>query len=277
MNWSKAKTILIIFFICTNLFLLTTIIVSTGKNSIVTDDIISSTISILENNRIEIDVGLIPRRTPAVTKVYARNFIDDYEGFAKRFVGELTTPVKNNTYSGEKGVISFVGDKFEFLPAEPMYEALTAKINSDNAQYTALEVMKKYGFDDDNLIFKEREEDGVYVISITKQKDGLYYFNSELKVTMTQSGVTGISGSWFYDETVKEKIILKSVTSILIDYISLSNRPTTTEKIVALDLGYSLLEGGIYHKEITLIPCWRITLDTDGEYILKASESYPDD
>ena len=63
MNWSRAKTILIILFLCTNIFLLTTIILSSGRNSNVTEDIVASTVQILKENGVEISPDIIPRKT----------------------------------------------------------------------------------------------------------------------------------------------------------------------------------------------------------------------
>lgn len=274
MNWNKAKTILIIFFICTNLFLLATILISTSKTSIVTDDIINLTTVILKNNRIEIDPAIIPRKTQAVAMIEAKNFIDSYDTFSKKTAGEDAKMLQTNVYEGENGTITFSGDKFDFIPKSPLYTDLTQRLTASNAQQVALTILKKYGFEDNNLIFDTAEQNSEYTVTVTKQKDNLHYFNSELKVKLSMAGVKEISGSWFFEKNIlRDKFVLKNVTGVLIDYISVANRPTTDEKITSIELGYSILEEGIHHKEILLTPCWKITIDNGAEYVLSAVEN----
>lgn len=273
MNWNRAKTILIIFFICTNLFLLTTILLSASKTSIVTDDIIASTTMILKNNRIEIDPKIIPRRTQPAAMAEAENLIDNYENFSKRFVGDDAAVLEQNVYEGSKGKIFFSGDRFSFAAKEPQFSDLTKNLNESNIKQAAANILKNYGIEDSALEF-EISGDGEYEVIVTKQKNDLQIFSSRLKLTMSQKGLTKVSGSWFFDKgTLKNKYTLKSVTGVLIDYISVANRPTTDEKITAVTLGYYVPDEGILHKDTLLVPCWKITLEDGGEYILNAVEN----
>ena len=50
MNWSRVKTILILFFLCTNLFLASVIVMSGNRVHTISDEIIHSTGEILKNN-----------------------------------------------------------------------------------------------------------------------------------------------------------------------------------------------------------------------------------
>ena len=274
MNWSKAKNILIIFFLCTDLFLLAIMLVSTQKTSVVTDDIIDSTVTILNNNQIYIDPNLIPRRVNPLPIIESYNIISDYESFSKLLAGDDAAMTGTDLYSGSNGTISYKGDKFDFISKGKLFSELTAKIDASNASQIALDILKNYNFDDSNLIFKTAEDNGKYTITLTKEKDGLYYFNCNLELVITTGGLEKISGSWFYEtDTRGEKIALKSVAGVLIDYISLANRPAEEERIKALDLGYSVLEEDIYHQQAMLTPCWRITLDNGSEYVLNAAET----
>jgi len=274
MNWNKAKTILIIFFICTNLFLLATILISADRTSIVTDDIVSSTTLILKNNQIEIDPEIIPRKTYATSLLEAENWIGDYAEFAKKFIGENAILSENSVYTSELGSVSFSGDKFEFIPASPVFSDVTKNLSDTNYDRIASGILKKYDFSDSNLLYENKITDENFTVTVTKQKDSLYFFNSELEIVLAKDGVRKISGSWFFEKNqLKEKVTLKNITGVLIDYISVANRPTTPEKIVAIDLGYSILEEGIHHKFSVLTPCWRITLDNGAEYILNGAET----
>lgn len=277
MNWSKAKTILIIFFICTNLFLLTTILMSVSKTSIVTDDIIDSTIMILKNNRIEIDPEIIPRRTQPAAMIRAENFITSYEEFAKKFVGEDLNMLETNVYEGSRGKIFFSGDRFSFDASKEEFSELTEKLNESNARQVVLDVLKAYGFEDSTLLTDVSGDESEYVVTVTKQKNEMPLFSSKLKVVMNKKGVKRVSGSWFFEKgALKNKYTLKSVSGVLIDYISVANRPTTEEKITSVTLGYYIPDEGILHKDALLVPCWKIALDDGGEYILNALENNVD-
>lgn len=274
MNWGKAKTILIIFFICTNLFLLFAITLSADRFSIVTDDIVNSAISVLKNNRIEIDSETIPRKTQKIPVMNSKNFIEDYETFAKKIAGDDAHIDKTNSYVGTNGVISFDGDYFEFSAYSPLFSENTKKINILNAPQIAENIMKQFGFSDSSAIYSATEEEHKIIVNITRKKDNLYYFNSEINLILTADGMEKIYGTWFFDEkALPDKVELKSVTGVLIDYISLANRPTIDETITALDFGYAILEDGIYHKEAALMPCWRITLGDGGKYILNSADT----
>lgn len=274
MNWSKAKNILIIFFLCTDLFLLSIMLLSTQRTSVVTDDIIDYTITILNNNRIYIDPNIIPRRTNRLPMAEAYNIISDYESFAKLLAGDDAAMTGTDLYSGSNGTVSYVGDKFDFTTKGELFSDITAGLNQSNAPQIALDILKNYNFDDNGLLFDTTENNGRYTVTVTKEDDGLYYFNCALELVMTSDGLEKISGSWFYETGTRgERIDLKSVAGVLIDYISLANRPAEEEYIAALDLGYSVLEEDIYHRQAMFTPCWRITLDNGSEYVLNAAET----
>ena len=274
MNWSKAKTILIIFFICTNLFLLLTITMSAGRTSIVTDDIAASTIAILKNNRIYIDSETIPRKTHSIPMMKVKNFVSEYETFAKTFAGENAVLTDNNAYSGSRGTIRFEGDYFEFVAAEGTFSEETKRLSAASAVQVANDIMKKLGFSDSNAVCSVSVDNDKTTAKFTRKKDSLCYFNSDITLVMTSSGLEKIYGTWFLDESaLPDKVVMKSVTGVLIDYISLTNRPTVDEKITSLDLGYAILEDGIYHKEAVMTPCWRITLDNGETYVLNAADT----
>lgn len=274
MNWSQAKTILIVFFICTNLFLLSTIIISLGRTTIVSEDLIDYTVNILSNNRIDIDPRIIPKRLSPIPYEKGKNAIESYDSFVKNFIGDDFTFTEDKTYSNNVGNISFYGDKFTFTPTSPALSDVTKKLNSNNAGIIGVNVLNKYGIYDNYMVTDQYSySDGTAFVTISKKKDNLLFFNSHIDITMSRDGVLSISGSWFYDDnSPNKKITLKNITGVLIEYISLANRPNTAEEIVSLDLGYSTLEEGIYHKELSLTPCWKISLKDGSSYILNAIE-----
>lgn len=274
MNWSRAKTILIIFFICTNLFLFSVILISADRTSIVTDDIVSSTVSILKNNKVEIDPEIIPRKTSSVDMIEFENWISDYFEFAKKFVGEDAKKQTENTYVGANGKISFSGDEFTYHPATSIdTKTIIIKNHQVPEEKIALSVLEHFGFSDENLVIFKTENQNQKKITITKEKGTLSFYDCKIDMFISEEKIYKISGSWFFEgENLKEKFTVKNVTGVLIDYLSLTHRPKTEEKIVLIKLGYSSLEKGVYHKQIVAPPCWRFILSNGEEYTLHSSE-----
>lgn len=273
MNWKSAKTILIVFFICSNLFLLTTIILSTEKTSIITDDIRTSTVMILKNNGIEINPDVIPRKIKNAPILEAENVIDDQEKFAEKLIGPIIEQ-QGDIYKGKDAHIKISGDYFELIPAIPSHTELTKKINPENALQVASSILKIYGFSDDAELSLEINDD-MYIVQSTKKDDDMCDFSSRLELKMSEAGITKLSGRWFLKKKeVSPLPTLKSVTSVLIDYISLNDRTIGDEKIVQLDFGYMLSEqDNEYHNEATLIPAWQITLSNNRKYVLSAIDT----
>ena len=101
MNWGRAKTILIILFLCTNTFLLTAIILSSNNSSVVSEAIAKSTVDILKDNGIDVSEEIIPRRTDILPVV---NVISGGFGDERKFltVRELKKIIKDNKLQVEE-------------------------------------------------------------------------------------------------------------------------------------------------------------------------------
>ncbi|MBE7044350.1 MAG: hypothetical protein E7397_02380 [Ruminococcaceae bacterium] len=270
MNWHKAKTILIIFFLCTNLFLLAMILTSTSQSMILTDDIVSSTVTILTNNRIEIDEELIPRKTTLIPSVTMQNVITEYPVFAKTVLGDDAVMTETGKYKGSAGAITFRGDFFELIADAPLSASVT---KSQDAEAEAKKLLSGFGFDFSQAeISVSGEYD--FTVNFSQKANHLPVFRSELEVVFEPDGIKRISGCWFQNEKIeREKPEIKSVASVLLDFVTLSNRPATPDKIIGLEFGYGIPTDAIYHNSITLYPAWSILLDTQEEYIMNAQEN----
>lgn len=265
MNWSRAKTILIILFLLSDLFLLGNIIVSTRNSKSVTPEIIESTIKILNTNNISISSNIIPKNTPSAPYAEADNVISDFEAFAKLFLGNDIQKADENLYTSDRGEILFIGDSFR-------YKASTATESSNtdekNAQAIAITFLKNKGFDlSDAEINTEKSESGSRVILKNTFSD-LPIFNSLLEVDILGEQAISVSGTWFnVTGTNGPDNELKSITSSLIDFIpSVSKTPT---KITNITLGYTVPDSDLYHKSAVLVPVWKITEDNKTDH-------YPD-
>lgn len=256
MNWHKAKTILICFLIVTNLFLLFNIIFNGKSDNYISNDILTYTAEILNNNGIKISTDLIPSQHITVSQFEADNIIADYDTFAKGILGESPEKKSENTYKSDIGVLEFSGDGFCFTSSAPLY---SGELNENDA----LSLLKNLSVELNDYEF-EKNESGV----IFKNKaNKLDIFNSEICIENIGTQ-THIAGIWFnkYGDNFPNSPQIKPVTTVLIDFLSSPEKPQTAE-ITALTFGYITYESDIYHKSIVPIPVWKIEFADRAVYI----------
>lgn len=269
MNWYRAKTILIVFFICMNAFLLANLIYSAKKSNMVTPEIISSTIEVLERNNIHIDTSLIPQKTVSVKSTEMKNIITDKSSFAATFCGGGTTMSQTDSYSGTGGKLEYFGDKFVFTPSVPF-----DNISPENAESDVKRVLADFNIDVSRLsadIYKDGENT---IVSFTNEINDYKIFDSYIKTIINPNGnITSVEGVWFTESSkASGRISLKSVTGVLVDFILEPNRPSKKNIITKLELGYTASDDDIYHESTVLIPVWQITLDDGSKYCIDTRE-----
>ncbi len=263
MNWYKAKTILIFFFLSTNIFLLVNILNATNKATVISDEVVSSAVEIMAQNGISIDPGIIPRRNKAVTAVTAENIIQDYTSFAEKILGG---PVQKNTdgkYAGPAGQLMLKGDTFAFTAVENRAQKNTAPIKA------ASSFLKELGFD---LSHTQRTVNGS-TVEYRKSFAGLPFLNGYITLKVENGAVVSADGCWFQEQKrslFSEKNTLKNITSILVDYAAQGG---SASAVTDLEFGYALPKSSAYHKNAELVPTWVITTDQGDRIFMDAREN----
>ncbi len=274
MNWSKAKTILIVVFLFTDIFLATTIYKSNRKASYIPADIIDSTISILKDNNITINRELISSEIEMLSTIQGDNVVTSYEEFAEKILGNGFILLDETTFKSDSGKLYFNGDSFRFES--------TGKLSGNNS-LSPMECEKKikstlqgYGFVFTNVSTKvsEKPENGYTIIFQDYYNSSPIYASNVIVMADDSGNITQLSGTWYNikDDFQTDDNELKSVTSILIDFISEYGINAPCE-IVGLDLGFNVFESEIYHKSASLIPVQKITLKGGKEYYIDSRNS----
>lgn len=302
MNWSKAKTILIILFLFTDCFLFVTFAKAIYKSNSVNSEVIASAAELLNSNGIEISNDIIPLSLRLCKYAEADNVISDYAEFAEKILGEKCEKIGGFSYKSERGEISFDGDRFEFSANTPANDAESTSghgevaegegeiPNGDKgekyAKKTAKNFLKSVGFDLSNSVeielksggndgdFKSRNRDFEYVFTFKSKVNGLTFFDNFVTVTVTGGQISAVSGTWFnQNDTTGKNYDIRPITSPLIDLLQLENRP---EKISAIDFGYTVSDKGEYHKSAVLVPIWVLTEEdgTDHVFDARSIEAY---
>lgn len=276
MNWYKAKTILIVFFIIMNSVLLGNLIYSADKATVITPEIIDATINILENNNIKIDKSIIPIKTYDIPYAEVRNIIQDYDLFVGKFFNEYIKSEDNMTYQNENQTILFYGDKFSYSLKNPDASFETTSLSDSNAIEIAKKICEFYDFDISHALTSISLSDDMFYVTVVNTINKKPIFDSTLVITLCKDGLVSINGSWFEEndsQLIKTKLSLKSVTGVLVDFILEPNRPEYTNEITNLQLGYSTYEAETFHKTIALIPTWQISLNDGSTYYLDTRDN----
>lgn len=267
MNWSRAKTILIILFLCTDLFLLGMYFTSRYSSSRISPRIIEDTVTVLKNNNITINPEIIPDKIQTVPYAEATNVISDYESFAKSVLGDNITQIKFG-YENNTGKITFNGDSFEYTK-NVGFGLDTAYVNDEQgAKDVASAELSRLGFDLSSASVNASKTENGFSVYFKNSVNSLPIFVSEVTANLSDKGITSISGIWFNKASGKgEDTELKKVTSALIDFVP--QLPNGGE-IVSLEKGYTIFDKASYHKSATLIPVWHISCKDGKTYILDA-------
>lgn len=269
MNWSRVKTVLIILFLCTDIFLLSVYFTSKYTPPVISQEIIGSTVDVLANNNISINPSIIPRKMPGIPHAEAENVISDYETFAKSILDGEISQIEYG-FENHKGKITFYGDRFNFISSlgiNPLAETLNIT-DEKKAEESAVSELKQLGFNLDSAKIYVSKTNDTYTVVLKNYVNALPMFNSQIIVTLSRTSVLSISGTWFNQiKTSGSDNTLKNITAALIDFIPKATGPT---EITDINYGYSLFDTTLFHKSATLIPSWELTAKDGTTYILDA-------
>lgn len=263
MNWSKVKTILIVFFLCVDIFCLFAVMSGGNGKTALTEEEINTTVEVLSARKIKISPEIIIQKRTECAHFEANNAVFDYAEFAGMLM-ENAEKISDTEYGNERGKLTYSGDKFSF-------EAASVPENGNKgSEKDAVRLVQ--GFLNKVLTNAGKEDvsakvtDTGYEVTLRSQYDGLPLFNSEIKAEVCYGRLKTVSGSWFYpaDSAGRDNSV-KSITSALIDCISLLGDAEETE-IVSVELGYMVFEENTYHKSAVMIPVWQIKT-ADGRVI----------
>lgn len=248
MNWHRAKTILICFFLFINAFLLYFNVSKSRYDSKINEQIIGYTTDILKGNGISIDPEIIPKKRLFTPQFEADNIITDYAEFAKSVLGKDAAKISDTEYSSAKGNLEFSGDSFNFTSSAPLFSGSLKRAD-------AVSLLDGLGIKIGDFDY---EKNGNSVILSNKAND-FNIFNSEIVIENTDTA-TKISGIWFskLGDNFPQNAELNDITSVLIDLLSSSQKPQGETSITTLKLGYIIYEPEKYHKTLVPIPVWCI-------------------
>lgn len=266
MNWSRAKTILIVFLLFTAIFLYAMIYTSNSKRNTISSETVENSIKILNSRGIKIDSSLIPNTIDSMQIYTVDNVVTDYNALAESILGGDVTQ-NGNTFSSNKGSIVFEGDRFSVTFTDGIDTDKADKSPSDKART----YLKIHGIDlYDTDVKVENDANGVFTATFTSKLGDLPFFDRSITCTLKGEKIISIEGSWFTkSDTATTQISLNSLPSILIKY-SHENKEFQNIEISEILLGYAINENNVFHKQATVLPVYRITANNGKVFYVDA-------
>ena len=258
MNWSKAKTIMILFLLCTNIFLLSILIGTAYKQQRVSPEIIDSAVTLLSSRGIDIDKRIIPSAIGDEKLFTVENIIADYESFARTVRG----------YNNDAAEITFNGDIFDikFINGIETDPKLKSPADKARAYLSSLGIDTKK-----SSVVVDNNSDDIFTVCFTKTIAGKPFFDCSVLVELKGTKIISVRGRWFnkLDTVSTSNPALESVPGLLVEF-SISSPELSGSKITGLNLGYAINEENVFHKQATIIPVYEITTDSENKYYIDA-------
>lgn len=269
MSLSRIKTILIILFLLTDIFLGASILTSQKKETEISPEVLESSMQILKSHNIDLNQSAVLPKISSAPVLQADNVVYDYASFAKMLLGNSFKVEATSTYFSDMGKVSFLGDRFIFNSAKKY--ASSEHLPQKTAQKRVFSFLKGIGF---NMTYAEvvsvTSEDGIWYMKICDFAEKHPVFSSQIDVAVSKNGILSLSGSWFNRKDVHEQdSSLKSITAILIDF-AMQYQSDIPAEITSAELGYSVFDSENYHKSASLIPVTKIVLNGNDEYFMDA-------
>lgn len=275
MDWSKAKTILIIAFIVTNLLLAYMLYDNnTIAEPTVSDEFIADAIKLLKSKDITLNCD-IPKDIPSLSMMTVEYEVNN--------VNEINKGFFNGTCIGsmqEEGIVEFKKDKEivkimedkQLIYENENDENKYPNLNEEKAIYIAEEFLKDKGFtkEDMKLNYKSNYKN-TYYLEYTKIYNGIYVERTYSKFKIDKRGVKRFERLWLNTKEVGDNEIYISTAPKAI--LGLLNMESAYGKVVDdISLCYyfdpkkhSDLVGDFKKtKEGKAIPAWRIQFHDDS-------------
>ncbi len=272
MNWSKVKSIMIVFLILVNLSLLSYIVYEEISENNRNAHMAEAVTALLSTRNISVDKKLVLESSEKTSaqSVYVDNVIPDYESFSKSVLGENMILENSNKYKSENATISYKGDYFEIksLKDKVLYEE---KINKLNASRIAEKYLNSLGFDTKKSEKNLTQEDDNFKVTFSNKIYDLPVFKIGVTLEMNEAGIHSVYGSWYNINAQNSSLLqLKSISGVLVEYM---NKKTGASEITNISLGYSMLESGTFHESVLLTPVWKITSKNGDILYIDAREN----
>lgn len=272
MNWPRVKMILIILFLCINIFLLYNMFSSSWRSSSIDRQTIANVVEILSKNGITVNGDLIAPRVKAMKSADARNITNINSAFMKGLEENGWTEDGQGRFERDGSVLTIDKDKIYYENPNP--QESDKELKQKQVASLVVKELGKLSLDVDGILLQgmEQTETG-YRLHYAQSYDGYEIFGTYLTVTVTNGGISALEGVWLdlIETQYGKHPILHSVKALL-SFVQDSTRPEGESEITAVTPGYYIgeMQENVSHITMQMVPCWQITTATGKEYYYDA-------
>ncbi len=255
MDWSKAKNILIVTFIITNIFLLYNINEDIKANKYfyeISDERLKDIVGILNDKGIEVE-GEIPRDTPTLPIVTVEYETYDEDKIASDFLDSYTK-ISDKYISGNE-MLQISHNKKLLTYKRDLVSIGFNEINSDKAKEIADKFIGNHGFDGDDVTHWRtiRNVNGDYEVIYKQTYGDLFIADSEvdnnevanvgMEVKVNSSGVIEFTRKWFDSQVrkVNSKRVIPVTKALLMSIDDIKEKSGEENAVITdISIGYIL-------------------------------------
>ncbi len=270
MNWGRAKTILIVFFLLLNIGLGTILVYMNYSEASLSDEVIDVTIDLLKQNEIGfVDHNIVPKQKFS-NQNYTLSTLQFSEGnLLELWLGENYTKIKSDPiahsyiYENQEKKLNIEKTHIEFVCNKVLkLQSPTAK--TEDIQKFLREKLRAFAFEEKDYYFdKVYFENGLYHATISPYAESAKVIGVELHVAADAQAIVQLTGNWF---TASGKEILSDsgmmdITAVMANLIYLE----TDAPITLSEISCAAYVPGDYlnNKTITAVPIY-VFICTDG-------------
>lgn len=276
MNWGRAKTILILFFLLLNLCLGGILIYMNQTEASLSDEVIRNTIQLLEQNNISFtEHSIVPKQKfPNQNVILSTLKIPD-EKSTELWLGKGYAELEKDSLSHhyvyvnggkhltiEKTRIHFTHDKT--LVPLPL-------VTPKEIQSYLEERLKQFGFQQNEYYFKKLWfENGLYQGIIAPYADDVRVIGVELTVAADSDSIVYLSGNWFTDNG-KELLAddgMLDITAVMANLIYLDKEPPIV--LEEIYCGAYVSKEYLNNKTVTAVPAYVFVARDGREFYFDA-------
>ena len=277
MDWSKAKTILIIALIITNTLLGSVLFLDRNQaDATIGDEFVLNSISLLKAKNINLN-SVIPVDTEELFGLTVEFEIQDGSDLNYRFFhGDGKVEVDSEglfTLSNGDETISIINDKLIMYESNPQTEKYNI-LSSEIAETIAKDFLTQKGFSISDLKLSFiKENNGVYNLEYTKIFDESYVESTFTNIQLDNRGVIKMERNWLNMKDIgATKIQISSAPKSILALLSMKEVYGKTIKDISLcyyfdPQKHSDTLNPQEAKQGTTTPAWRIQFE-DGYKVI---------
>lgn len=287
MDWSKAKNILIVAFIITNIFLIYHI----GKDIFYSNDlrlISDEYISDVENHLAEYGITIkeeIPKEIFSMPVLVVRYENFDHEATAEQFLGKGYQTVEENIYQNDEAQLTIESNK-RLKYSQLKKEVVDYRIDDEKAIEISNSFLEEHNLLRDDIILKQvylgtekaYGDTPLYKLVYNQTYKGKFLGESYIYVYVNYKGVVGMEAMLLKpDKTQDQKEIIISAAEALLKKMNDIVKDHRRDVVITdIEIGYYFNPYNVQLatwqqiESATAFPAWKITLENGKSYYVEA-------